>query len=115
MISAKPFYSAIRVEYAGKSRKILEDKMFLFKMWVESLGVKSDRNYSVLDVIDKEFLFKECDKEYWIPVQSFAAEDFPEDLKTGDKMTLYLMLVGGIENKEGWEIVFFANSFKVYE
>jgi hypothetical protein len=110
MISANPFYSAIRLEYAGKSRVIAKEKLNLFKIWQESLEVDS-RLFSILD---KEFLFKECGKEYWIPVQKPAANDFPEDFKSGDKITLYLMMVGGLEDKGNWDWVFFTNSFKIY-
>ncbi|MCU0239327.1 MAG: hypothetical protein MUC29_07785 [Pyrinomonadaceae bacterium] len=114
MLSAEPFYSAIRLEYAGQSRKISQEKMNLFKIWIESLNIKATKDNDPLSLIDKEFLFTECGKEYWIPVQTRAANDFPEDLKKGDKMTLYLMLVGGIEDKGKWDIIFFTNSFKIY-
>lgn len=110
MISANPFYSAVRLEYLGKSRVLSKEKVGLFKIWQEALEVDS----RLLSILDKEFLFKECDKEYWIPVQKPAANDFPEDFKSGDKITLYLMMVGGIEDKGTWDWVFFTNSFKVY-
>jgi hypothetical protein len=110
MISAKPFYSAIRLEYAGQSRALSKEKLGLFKIWQESFEIDSKLN----DMLDKEFLFKECGKEYWIPVQKPAAQDFPTDLKNGDKITLYLMMVGGIEDKGNWDFIFFTNSFKVY-
>lgn len=110
MISAKPFYSAIRLEYAGQSRSLTKEKLGLFKIWQESLGVDPRLN----DMLDKEFLFKECGKEYWIPVQKPAAQDFPTDLKNGDRITLYLMMVGGIEDKGNWDFIFFTNSFKIY-
>ncbi len=115
MISAKPFYSAVRVEYAGQSRKLSKDKLGLFKVWEESLNVKStNTNFSLFELLDKEFLFKECDKEYWVPVQTPAANDFPQDMKKGDKITLYLMVVGGIETNGEWEFVYLTNSFKIY-
>ncbi len=110
MISANPFYSAIRMEYAGKSRILSKEKIGLFKIWQESLEVDP----VLLSILDKEFLFKECGKEYWIPVQKPAAKDFPEDMKAGDKITLYLMMVGGIEDKGNWDWIFFTNSFKIY-
>lgn len=110
MISANPFYSAVRLEYAGKSRVLSKEKVSLFKIWQESLQVDS----RLLSILDKEFLFRECGKEYWIPVQKPAANDFPEDFKDGDKITLYLMMVGGIEDKGNWDWVFFTNSFKIY-
>ncbi len=115
LISAKPFYSAVRLEYAGQSRKISTAKLGLFKLWIEGLNIKANRNADPMSLIDKEFLFTECGKDYWIPVQTPAANDFPKDLKKGDKMTLYLMFIGGIGDKDKWDIVFFTNSFRIYE
>lgn len=116
MISAKPFYSAIRLEYAGESRKISKERMGLFKIWTESLNVKSSNSETdILSMFDKEYLFKECDKQYWIPVQTRTANDFPKDFKKGDKITLYLMMIGGIEDKGKWDFIFLTNSFQIYE
>jgi hypothetical protein len=116
MISANPFYSAIRLEYAGESRKLSKEKMGLFKIWMESLDIKSSNSDTdIFSMFDKEYLFKECDKQYWIPVQTRTANDFPKDLKKGDKITLYLMMVGGIEDKGKWDFIFLTNSFKIYE
>ncbi len=115
MISAKPFYSAVRLEYAGESRKLSKEKIGLFKIWMESLNIKGSNSASApLDLLDKEYLFKECEKEYWIPVQIPAANDFPKDMKKGDRVTLFLMMVGGIEDKGKWDFIFFTNSFKIY-
>lgn len=110
LINSKPFYSAIRVEFTGKSRPISSEKMNLFKMWQESLGV----NANVLTLLKDEYLFKECDKDYWIPVQKQVAAFFPKELKSGDKITLYLMAVGGVKPKDMWEFVFLTNEFKKY-
>lgn len=84
-ISGKPFYSAVRLEYAGESRNLSERKSGFYKIWAAALNVgSSNTNYNVLDIIKKEYLFKECDKEYWITVSTPAANDFPKDMKKGD-------------------------------
>ncbi|NNE68128.1 MAG: hypothetical protein HKN33_16310 [Pyrinomonadaceae bacterium] len=115
-ISAKPFYSAIRLQYAGKSRSLSKEKAGLFKIWAESLNVQSTNTKSgVLDIIKKEYLFRECEKEYWLTVQTPAANDFPKDMADGDLITLYLMVVGGIETKGKWESIYLTNSFKIYQ
>jgi len=116
MISAAPFYSAVRLEYRGESRPVTNDRLTLYKFWIESIGIGNDRNIDPMSIIEKEFLFKECGKEYWITVQTPAANDFPEDLEKGDKITLYLMLVGATEDKakKDWDTVFFTNSFRLY-
>lgn len=111
LIQAKPFYSAIRVEYTGKSRTISSEKINLFKIWQGSLGI----NAKVLTLLQDEYLFKECDQEYWIPVQKQVAAYFPKELKSGDRITLYLMAVGGVKvKKNDWDFVFLTNEFKKY-
>ena len=110
LIHAKPFYSAIRVEYTGKSRAISSEKMNLFKLWQGSLGVDA----KILTLLENEYLFKECDKEYWIPVQKQVAAYFPKELKDGDRITLYLMAVGGVKVKDEWDFVFLISEFQKY-
>ena len=116
-ISAKPFYSAVRLEYAGESRKLSERKLGFYKIWAASLNIKSSNtNFDPLDLIKTEYLFKECGKEYWITVQTPAANDFPKDMKKGDRITLYMMVVGGMKfDKEAWDYMYLTNSFKVYQ
>ena len=110
LIHAKPFYSAIRLEYTGKSRPISAERLNLFKLWQGSLGI----NAKILTFLENEYLFKECDKEYWIPVQKQVAAYFPKELKAGDRITLYLMAVGGVKIKNNWEFIFLTNEFQKY-
>jgi|SRR5690606_9545778 len=116
-ISAEPFYSAVRLEYAGEVRDLTERKMAFYKLWAATLNVESSNTkVNILDILQKEFLFKECDKEYWITVSAPAANDFPENMKKGDRLTLYLMMAGGLRyGQEPWNGMFLANSFKIYE
>ena len=116
VVSTEPYYSAVRLEFTGKSRNLSVKKLGYYKFWVATLNVgDSKRNTDVLRVIEKEFLFRECGKEYWITVQTTAAKDFPEELKNGDKITLYLMKAGGIETKGEMESMYLTNSFRVYQ
>jgi len=110
MIEGKPFYSAVRVKVTGTSRPLSDAKKNLFKMWQGALQMDP----RVLDLLDKEYLFKECDREYWVAVQKQVAAYFPKELKEGDTITLYLMMVGGTKEKEGWEIVFLTNEYRKY-
>jgi hypothetical protein len=116
-IMASPFYSAVRLEYAGESRNLSEKKLEFYKIWAETLDIgSSDNNLNILNVIKKEYLFKECDKEYWLAVSTTAANYFPKDMKKGDRMTLYLMMTGGFKfDKEAWNYMYLTNSFKIYQ
>jgi len=108
LIHGKPFYSAIRVKYTGTSRPISAEKKSLFKLWQGSIGIDA----KVLTLLENEFLFKECDKEYWIPVQKQVAAYFPKEMKEGDMVTLYLMAVGGLKTTDKWEFVYLANEYQ---
>ena len=116
-ISVNPFYSAVRLEYAGEVRDLSERKLGYYKLWAAALKIGSaNPKQNVLDILRKEFLFKECDKEYWITVSTPAANDFPKNLKKGDRITLYMMLAGGMKyDKEAWNGMYLANSFKIYQ
>lgn len=111
MIDAKPFYSAVRIRYTGKSRPLADEKKNLLKLWQETLQMDP----RVLNTLDNEYLFKECDKEYWIPVQKQVAGYFPKELRAGDTITLYLMLVGGVKGPTSWDVVFVVNEYRKYE
>ncbi|MBX7173540.1 MAG: hypothetical protein K1X72_21410 [Pyrinomonadaceae bacterium] len=111
LIDAKPFYSAVRVKFIGTSRAISSEKKNLLKMWQGSLGYDAE----ILSLYENEYLFKECDKEYWIPVQKQVAAYFPKELKSGDMITIYLMVVGGVKLEKDWDFVFLINEFQKYQ
>jgi hypothetical protein len=92
MLDAKPFYSTIRLKYVGTSCPIAAERKEVFKMYQESMRP----NVDVPSLIDNEYLFRECDTDYWIPVQKQVAAYFPKELKAGDMITVYLMVIGGV-------------------
>lgn len=108
LIHAAPYYSAIRLKYTGSSRPVSKDKKNLFKLWQGSVGYDPE----ILTLLENEYLFKECDKEYWIPVQKQVAAYFPKEMKAGDMITLYLMAVGGLKVTEKWEFVYLVNEYQ---
>jgi len=113
MIDAKPFYSAIRLKYVGTSRPVPAEKKEVFKMYQQSMHPAVD----VPSLIENEYLFRECDTDHWIPVQKQVAAYFPKELKTGDMITVYLMVIGGIKltPKDPYQPVFLISEFRKYE
>src|SRR5262249_20279229 len=109
IINAKPFYSAIRVKYIGTSKPVTKEETDYLKMWQGSLGYDE----KVPGFYENKYLFKECEKEYWIPVQKQVAAYFPKELKSGDMITLYLMFPGGQKLKpaDTWNFIFLVNEF----
>ncbi len=116
LLGDEPYYSAVRLEFTGKSRDLSVKKLSHYKYWVAAMEVgDSKRAIDILSVIEKEFLFRECGKDYWITVQTTAADDFRKELKDGDMITLYLMKAGGIETSGELEHMYLTNSFRVYQ
>lgn len=91
LISADLFHSKVRISFVGTSRPISKTHQELMTHWSKSLGFSQD----TINLYEKEFLFKDCDKEYWIPVQKKVSEFFPKELKPGDMVTLFVIHVGG--------------------
>ena len=113
MIDAKPFLSAIRLKYVGTSRPVPAERRQVLEMYQKSMQPKAD----IPSLVDNEYLFRECDTEYWIPVQKQVAAYFPKELKPGDMITVYLMVIGGIKlnSKDPYQPVFLIEEYKKYE
>ncbi len=113
IIDGKPFYSAIRVKFVGTSKPVTKEEKDYLKLWQGSLGYDEE----ILKMYENKYLFKECDKEYWIPVQKQVATYFPKELKSGDMITLYLMYAGGFKLKptDEWDFLFLVNEFRKYD
>jgi hypothetical protein len=113
IIHANPFYSAVRVKFIGTVKSLETEEKEYLKMWQSSLGYDAE----ILKLFENKYLFKECDKEYWIPVQKQVAAYFPKELKSGDMITLYLMYPGGLKIKPAttWNFLFLVNEFQKYQ
>jgi hypothetical protein len=113
MIDAKPFESAIRLTYVGTSRPVPPERRQVFDMYQKSMQPKVD----ITSLVDNEYLFRECDTDYWIPVEKQVAAYFPKELKTGDMITVYLIVIGGIKvtAKDPYQPVFLIEEFRKYE
>jgi hypothetical protein len=108
----KPFYSAIRVTYIGTSKALVKEEKDFLKMWQSTFGYPAE----ILELFDNKYLFKECDKEYWIPVQKQVAAFFAKELKSGDIITIYLIFPGSLKSKptDNWNSLFLVNEFEKY-
>lgn len=85
------FYSRARVQFSGSSRPISSDHKDLIKTWEKLQNV--DRKLTSL--YENEFLFKECDKEYWIPMQKKVSESLLKEARANDTITLFVVHIGG--------------------
>jgi hypothetical protein len=99
--------SKSRVVYTGEIRDTSEKRLALFKEWSRSEGLGA----GALDYIKREVLFREGDKEYWIPVLTTILADMQQQLVKGDTIILHNLLVGGIRGEGGIEWIFGVGAF----
>lgn len=107
IISGDWFYSHVRLKYIGTSRLLSTERKELLNNWKKSFDIKAE----IVDLFEKEYLFKECDKDYWLLVQKPVAAFFPKELKEGEMVTLYLFFGGGVKSKEKSDYLFLVNEF----
>jgi hypothetical protein len=93
IISANPFPSKTKATYTGKSRPVGKRTKDFIKLWVETRNVPA----SNADMLVEEFLFREQDKEYWIPVIKTLVPFFAKELKEGDEIVVYYFFLGGYD------------------
>jgi hypothetical protein len=99
--------SSSRVIYTGEIRKTSEKKLLVIGEWAASIG----EGGGVALALSREALFREGEKEYWIPVLSTVLENMEQQLVKGDTVLLSTLLAGGIRRDEGIEWAFFAGVF----
>ena len=107
VISGDWFHSQVRLKYIGTSRLLSAERKELLNNWKKSFAIKPE----TADLFEKEFLFKECEREYWLPVQKPVASYFPKELKEGEMVTLYLFFASGVKTKERADYLFLVNEF----
>jgi hypothetical protein len=93
IISANPFPSKTKAAYTGKSRPIGKRTKDFIKLWVQTRNVPA----SNADMLVEEFLFREQNKEYWIPVTKTLVPFFGKELKEGDEIVIYYFFLGGYD------------------
>jgi molybdopterin converting factor small subunit len=93
IISANPFPSKTKATYTGKSRPISRRTKDFIKLWTETRNVPA----SNADMLVEEFLFREQNREYWIPVIKKLVPFFGKELKEGDEIVIYYFFLGGYD------------------
>ena len=64
------------------------------------------------DRYETEYLYKEGADEYWLGTQTPVAKYFPKELKPGDKITLYVISIGGYRTKDGVDCVILVEEYQ---
>lgn len=95
IISADPFPSKTAVIYGGKHRPVNERTTEFVKLWAQSRNLSPETHTKLTE----EYLFKENDREYWLPVLNKLAPFIEQELKPGDEVRIYFFFLGGYNPK----------------
>ncbi len=95
IVSADPFPSKTVVTYTGTHRPAGEYSKYFINLWVQTRNVSPEN----ANMLVEEYLFKEKDKEYWVPVVKPLTPFFDKELKAGDEITIYYFFLGGYNEK----------------
>ncbi len=95
VISARPFPAKTRLVFTGSKRAIAGHTKNFIRIWFETRGVPVEK----ADLLVDEFLFKEKDKEHWIPVLKSVTPSMENSLKPGDEIIAYYFYLGGFNGK----------------
>lgn len=109
ILDADFHYSRTRVKYLGSSRPMSAQSKELLGLWQKSFSIAQN----IVDLFADEYLFRECDKEYWIPVQKQVANYFAKELKPGDMVTLFLLRASGkrVKDTKEYNFLFLVSEF----
>ena len=98
LISGDWFHSRVRLKYIGTSKPISPTGNEILRAWQKSFKIPE----KTVKLFEREFLFKECERDFWLPVQKQISEHFSKELEPGDMVTIYLFFAGGIKTKGKW-------------
>lgn len=96
VVSAKPFPSKTVVTYTGKHRPVGEYKNSFIRLWAQTRDIPA----SNADLLVEEYLFKEGEKEFWLPVHKQLVPFLDRELKPGDEITAFFFFLGGYNERK---------------
>jgi hypothetical protein len=94
--------------YMGESRPIDPIRSELIAAW----GRSRMRDSSMAASFHREYRFQEGDRVLWLPVQDRVAGFFPKELRAGQQVKLYVMLLGGYYARGEITWAFIVNEFR---
>jgi len=109
-ISYDLLYSRVKVQFTGQPRAVSQSHQEMIKMW----GKLQKVSKKMTSLYENEFLFREGDKEYWIPVQKKVEEVMLKEIKANDMITLFVVHVGGrkAEMAKDYDWLFLSTAFE---
>jgi hypothetical protein len=105
---ASDYPTKARLQYTGEIRPIPTPKKGSIDICMKASGVSADAPA----LFQSEVRFKEGNTAYWIPVQNQLIPAFRHELKPGQMVDVYVILIGLIHHgPKRFECLFLANDF----
>lgn len=108
-VTPNNFPRRARVQYLGDSRPTDPRRRALIELWVKTTG----RSPAIAELFEREYLFREGERELWLPVQAQVAGFFPAELEPGGMVTLMVIWIGSHYVGEEITWAFLVNEFSV--
>jgi len=89
VISFKQFPTRSQVVYTGERRALT----FIHEQILETYGRMAHQDLASL--YHWEMKFREQGKRYWLPVQDNIVQSVESEVKTGDSLMVFVVLIGG--------------------
>lgn len=97
----------VRVEYLGRSRRLSDERLAVWENFLKSRRMDE----GLVNLLEKEWAFREGDREYWLPVQQQVAAFFEKELKSGDSVDLFVSYIGGLSENGQFVPILVVNEF----
>lgn len=91
-----------RVTYLAEFRDLPNDSARLITQWGTAMGVPG-----MLDVFRREAKLRQGDDTYWLPVQDTLAIGMAGELRAGEEIEVFVILVGRIDGRP----IFLVNAY----
>jgi hypothetical protein len=95
IVSANPFPSKTVITYLGKKRTIEGHARRFIDLWGETRNISPENKTWLVE----EYLFKEKDREFWMPMVKKISPVVDKELKAGDEILAYYFFMGGYNPK----------------
>lgn len=97
--------------YTGLHRPTGSLQREMLSKWLISLGL----DLAMGEVFEREYLFHEKDRAYWLPVQAPVADYFSSELEPNTPVLLYLVWAGAYCTGDRATWLFLVNEFESLE
>lgn len=107
-LGGSSFPSLPDLRYLDSARATSGRRLELIRLWIKTYEIPDESP----DDYTTELLFREEDRQLWLPVRSSVIEGLESAAASGDPLTLYVVWVGALKTGDDIEWVFLVYGFQ---